>query len=164
MNNEIKDITVLEKVNFKKLKILYLPHNRISDITILEKVNFNELEILNLYNNIISDITPLENVNFKELKKLNLSFNEIYDTFFHPLHVPGKNEGRRYLVKNYREKKNEGWYIDIFRGRAGNEKKSFSDINVFEKVNFHKLEKLYLIHNEISDVGVLEKANFNVLK
>ena len=38
--NKISDIQILEKVNFKELKELYLSNNKISDINILEKVNF----------------------------------------------------------------------------------------------------------------------------
>ena len=37
---KISDINILEKVNFKNLKILDLNHNQISDINILEKVDF----------------------------------------------------------------------------------------------------------------------------
>ena len=36
----ISDINVLEKVNFKELKELYLSKNNVSDIKVLEKVKF----------------------------------------------------------------------------------------------------------------------------
>ena len=52
--------------------------NEISDINILEKVNFKKLNKLDLSWNKISDIKILEKVNFKELKELNLRFNKIY--------------------------------------------------------------------------------------
>ena len=55
--NNISDINILEKVNFKELKELYLGHNNfISDIKILEKVKFEKLEVLSLSENEISDI------------------------------------------------------------------------------------------------------------
>ena len=54
-NNEISDINVLEKVNFKELKELYLSYNKISDISVLEKVNFKELKELDLSGNEISE-------------------------------------------------------------------------------------------------------------
>ena len=44
-HNEISDINILVKVNFKKLKELDLNYNEISDINILEKVNLTELKI-----------------------------------------------------------------------------------------------------------------------
>ena len=39
-----------------------------------------------------------------------------------------------------------------------------SNINILEKVKFHKLKTLYLIHNHISDISVLEKGNFKELR
>ena len=95
---KISDIKVLEKVDFKELKELYLSgnkisdikvfdfkelekldlsNNKISDIKILEKVDFKELKVLDLWQNNISDITVLKKANFKELEKLNLSGNNI---------------------------------------------------------------------------------------
>ena len=47
---------MLEKVNFKELKELYLSFNKITDINVLEKVNFKELKELDLSENKISDI------------------------------------------------------------------------------------------------------------
>ena len=58
----ISNIDILEKVNFKELKILKLNDNNISNIKILEKVNFTLLEILNLGNNGISN-----NINILEM-------------------------------------------------------------------------------------------------
>ena len=40
--NKISDINILEKVNFKELKILYLSNNPISNISIFNKVLFGE--------------------------------------------------------------------------------------------------------------------------
>ena len=39
----ISDIEVLENVNFKELKELYLQENKISDIGVLEKVKFEKI-------------------------------------------------------------------------------------------------------------------------
>ena len=52
----MSNIDVLEKVNFKQLKELYLRNNEISDIKVLEKANFAKLEILDLSNNEINEI------------------------------------------------------------------------------------------------------------
>ena len=54
-----------------------MSYNEISDIRILEKVNFKELNNLDLSNNEIIDIHILEKVNFKKLKKLDLCGNKI---------------------------------------------------------------------------------------
>ena len=54
--NEISNIDILENVNFKELKELYLHYNEISDIKILEKVKFEKLEDLYLDNNKIDQI------------------------------------------------------------------------------------------------------------
>ena len=64
-NNKITDISIFEKVNFKKLKELDLNDNDISDISILEKVNFKELNILNLSSNKIN-----QQINSSLIRKL----------------------------------------------------------------------------------------------
>ena len=51
--------------------------NNISDISILEKGNFKELKRLDLYGNNISNINIFEKVKFKKLEKLRLSKNKI---------------------------------------------------------------------------------------
>ena len=53
--NEISDINVLDKVNFKELNELNLRSNKISDISLFEKVNFKELDGLDLKNNLINE-------------------------------------------------------------------------------------------------------------
>ena len=72
-------IKVLENVNLKELKELYLAEIKISDIKILEEVKLDKLEILNIRCNKISDINILEKVNFEQLKELYLSYNKISD-------------------------------------------------------------------------------------
>ena len=52
--NKISNIDILEKVNFKELKELYLNYNNISDIKVLENVKFEKLEKLDLSDNKIS--------------------------------------------------------------------------------------------------------------
>ena len=79
-SNKISNINVLEKVNFKELKKLYLSYNKnIPDIKVLTKINFEKLEVLMLDSNNISNIDFLENFNFKELKELYLYTNNISD-------------------------------------------------------------------------------------
>ena len=49
--------------------------NKITNINILEKVNFKELKMVNLSFNLISDIKVI--VKFEKLTFLDISFNEI---------------------------------------------------------------------------------------
>ena len=64
--NDISDIKFLEKVKFEKLEILNLSRiENISNYYILEKVNFKELKELYLYRNNISDKKLLEKLRVK---------------------------------------------------------------------------------------------------
>ena len=47
LGNEISNIKVLKRVNFKYLKVLNFSLNQIDNINVLEKVNFKELRDLN---------------------------------------------------------------------------------------------------------------------
>ena len=71
--NKISDINVLEKVNFKQLKELNLFDNGpgLKEISVLEKVQFENLEKLNLCWNPITNIKILEKTNFYKLKDLS---------------------------------------------------------------------------------------------
>ena len=51
--------------------------NNILDLSVLEKVNFRELEVLDLVNNKISNVNAIENANFKRLNYLDISYNSI---------------------------------------------------------------------------------------
>ena len=62
--NKIDDINILENVNFKELKELYLSSNKISDIKVLEKVKFEKLEELYLSENKI-DLTKNNSIILK---------------------------------------------------------------------------------------------------
>ncbi len=135
-----KGFEILEKINFKELKELYLSGNIISDIKILEKVRFEQLEILNLGSNKISDINILEKVNFKNLKKLYLHNNNISD-----IKILKKVRFEQLEILNLDENK-------------------ISDINILEKVNFKNLKELYLDNNNISDIKILKKVRFEQLK
>ena len=75
--NQISNITIFEKLNFKKLKKLFLCNNDIFAIDVLENVNFENLEEIDLGYNKISDINILENANFPKLKILYLYGNNI---------------------------------------------------------------------------------------
>jgi len=160
-NEGLKDLSKLE---FKKLKKLYLNNNNISDIKDLEKLKFDKLELLSLDYNKISDIDALKNCNFGELKELSLKINSIADinvlekVKFDKLEkldlVNNKISDIKVLEKvNFKELK----YLNL-------KNNNISDINVLEKVKFDKLEILSLEDNNITDINILEKVNFKQLK
>jgi len=124
-SNVISEITILEKANFKKLKILDLGYNSISDISILEKIDCKGLQELYLGYNDIANINVLEKVKFPELKILNLSDNRIKD-----INILGKVNFKKL------ERLNLGY-------------NGISDISVFEKVNFEELKELNLYFTKI---------------
>ena len=142
-NEGLKDLSKLE---FKKLKKLYLNNNNISDIKDLEKLKFDKLELLSLDYNKISDIDALKNCNFGELKELSLK-NNIVILYNSISNINILDKVNFPLLK-----------ILILKFN------NIKDINVLEKVKFDKLEKLDLVNNKISDIKVLEKVNFKELK
>ena len=77
--NQISDISLLYRMNYKNLKELDFQHNNITDITVFEKVKFELLENLDLSYNKISLIDGLDKANMKKLKVLDLSNNDISD-------------------------------------------------------------------------------------
>ena len=52
-NNQISDINILEKVNFIKLRQLYLQDNHISNVNVLGTKKFENLKLLDLNKNLI---------------------------------------------------------------------------------------------------------------
>ena len=71
--NKIKDINILEKVKFMKLKKLFLNMNNICDISVLTKTNFKEMNELNLNDNEI-DKKKNEDLIQEIKKKINNFF------------------------------------------------------------------------------------------
>ena len=130
-NNEIKEISLLEKINCKNLKKLDLSNNEISNINKLEKANFNQLEELYFSFNKISDIDILEKVNFKNLKILYLNFNEISN-----INIFKKTNFKKLEILNLHNNK-------------------ISDIEVLDKVSFEQIKDLNLYNNKISNISAL---------
>ena len=139
-NNNISDITILEKIKFDNLEILDLSMNYISNINFLENDHFKNLKILNLYNNGISNIKILEKVKFEKLEELYLADNNIsrIDVLF---------------KSNFKDLK----ILDLSKNKI-------SSIDALEKVKFENLEILNLSRNKISSFNTLEKVKFKNLK
>ena len=76
-NNNLTDISGLEKLKAPNLKILDLSYNNIDNLEVFKKLDF-PLEKLNLDSNKIKDISLLEEIPiFKNLKELSIKDNEI---------------------------------------------------------------------------------------
>ena len=69
-----KGFDILSKIEFTKLKEIYLSKNKISNLKLLIQY---QLEKLDLSDNLISDINIFENDIFSELKELYLNKNKI---------------------------------------------------------------------------------------
>lgn len=79
LGSQIKDISLLAKFNFPKLRQLALTGNKIKNISPLIKFVFPELDVLYLGNNEIANLNPLKNCDFPKLKNLGLDNNKIKD-------------------------------------------------------------------------------------
>ena len=77
-NNNIKDPSILNRINFTKLKILDLSVNRITNLDFLLDMKAKYLNQLFLDNNCINDIYPIANSNFQFLKVLSLNKNNFF--------------------------------------------------------------------------------------
>ena len=79
-NNQIKDINILQKVNFANiLEELYLNNNQIKDISVFKNNIFPKLKILFLSFNIIEDISPIKSILINSCQTLSLEKNQIHD-------------------------------------------------------------------------------------
>ena len=142
-DNNISDIKVLEKAKFEQLEILNLKYNKISDINILEKVKFKKLQILNLGYNNISDINILEKVKFKEIKELYLNNNNIYN-----IEVFKKTKFIKLEISNLR----------------GNE---ILDTDLLENINFKESKEIFLFDDYLNNVNYWkpeDKQNYDIMK
>ena len=166
-------LKLLCELELKELRELNLSNNNLSDISILEKAKFEKLEKLNLLYNIDSGCNNntfynvLEKVNFKELKELKINFNdkvqdmsvlekvkfaklECLTLYWHSNLVD--NTQIKVLEKvDFKELKELDLYCPL------------NDISFLENVKFEKLEKLYLKFI-IEDLSVFSKLNFSELK
>ena len=77
LGSNIRNVSILSKCNFPKLKQLGLQNNKIKDISCIKDFNFPNLEVLYLSKNEISDISYLKDMNFPKLKMLSLDSNKI---------------------------------------------------------------------------------------
>ena len=75
-NNNIKDPSMLNRINFGCLETLDLAVNEIKDLKFLLEMKARKLKYLYLDNNLFSDINPLLCENFPKLEILSLNKND----------------------------------------------------------------------------------------
>ena len=163
-DEEISDLNILEKVNFKHLKLLRIIYNSISDISVLEKVNFRELNYLDFQSNKILNIDVLDKVKFEKLEVLCLNCNHFEDiTVLAKVNFPNLkslNLLQCWINDISPLEKSKFEKLETLNLRCNR----ISDIRVLSNCNFPSLTDLYLDQNWISDITVLERVNFKGLK
>jgi len=104
-NNDIKDPTMLSKINFNKLQTLDLTSNKIEDLTFLQNMKSENLKYLYLDNNNFNNIYPILNANFPNLEFLSLNENKFdYDNieqihgYFELKNKQPKN-GKKFIIQ-----------------------------------------------------------------
>ena len=131
MNNNISDISVLERMNLIELKELLLKNNIIEDISALGKTKLPKIEILDLNSNKISDINILSKVKFETLKELYLSKNKISDiTVFQNVKFPNLE------------------YLSL-------KENNIKNVDALSTADFSNIKGIYLNNNKISDITLL---------
>ena len=80
-NNNIFDVKILIKCNFKNLEELYLDINKIDDniLTYMKGMKFEKLKVFSLKQNYLTDYRVFEEVKvFQNLKKFDISSNRLF--------------------------------------------------------------------------------------
>lgn len=80
-NNNIFDVKILIKCNFKNLEELYLDINKIDDniLTYMKDMKFEKLKVFSLKQNYLTDYRVFEEVKvFQNLKKFDISSNRLF--------------------------------------------------------------------------------------
>lgn len=153
-SNLISKIDILENYNLSSLIAINLANNFIDNISVFSKLNLKNLILLDLSSNKIEDISVLGKINFENLQTLNLSNNIITDTSS--------------LQHNQMKKLNE---LNLSRNRISNffglvnfklliklnlesNRITDRDINALRRLEPHILKELRLAHNKISDISL----------
>ena len=78
-NNNLRDLSILSRINFNQLETLDLSVNEITNIKFLSDMKAKHLKYLYLDNNNLSSLYPLFNTNFPNLVVLTLNNNNFND-------------------------------------------------------------------------------------
>ena len=148
-NNDIKDPTMLSKINFNKLQILDLASNEIKDLSFLQNMKSENLKFLYLDNNHFNNIYPILNANFPNLEFLSLNENNFnYDNIEQ---IPGYFE-----LKNKQPKNGKQFIIQFELKKDLNKKGSISK-NQFISKNEFLCPECGQLPPEISNINVDNK-------
>ena len=125
-NNDIKDPSILNKVNFNKLQTLDLAVNEIKDLKFLLDMKAKNLKYLYLDNNEIEEIYHLLNTNLPNLEVLSLNENK-----FESEEMEKAPEYKKLEKKTIEDKTSNsfGNQITIQLEKDDNKKKNNSDGN-----------------------------------
>ena len=166
------NIKKLENLNLNNLNVLSLRNNNVNDLSSLQKYKLEELQFLDLSNNYINDkaIQILGQLNLNSLNFLNLSNNKIRDfgSFktiknFYTLKefFIGNNNFDENTFNNLEENVNFSNLQEIDLSDGVFTKKSIQIINKFE---FTNLKKLYLNNNNLESLYFLKDLKCHYLE
>ena len=128
INDNLIDISILNKLNSKDLKEINFSKNLISNIDVLKDMKFPKLNELNLNNNKITDLETFSQIDLTNIQKIDLSFNYIDDiNVFYRVNVP---------------------HLEYFNLSSNN----IREITIFGYIDsrFNCLKELYLANNPIN--------------
>ena len=166
------NIKKLENLNLNNLNILSLRNNNVNDLSSLQKYKLEELQFLDLSNNYINDkeIQILRQLNLNSLNFLNLSTNKIRDfgifkiikNFYNLKEFfIGNNNFDENTINNLEDNVNFSNLQEIDLSDGVFTKKSIQIINKFE---FTNLKKLYLNNNNLESLYFLKDLKCHYLE
>jgi len=85
-NNDIKDPSILNLINFNKLEVLDLAVNYIDNLEFLSNMKSKNLKYLYLDNNNYNDISPILNANLPKLEVLSLNEDNLDEDIMREIH------------------------------------------------------------------------------
>jgi len=85
-NNDIKDPSILNIINFNKLEVLDLAVNYIENLEFLSNMKSKNLKYLYLDNNNYNDISPILNANLPKLEVLSLNEDNLDEYIMREIH------------------------------------------------------------------------------
>jgi len=115
-NNDIKDPSMLNRINFIYLAQLDLGENKIEDLKFLQNMKSENLKELYLDNNLFNDICPILNAHFPSLKFLSLNENKLdyynleMSPEFHNLINKFNRKKERLIIQLYSKEYSEKLY------------------------------------------------------
>ena len=161
-NNNIFDVKILIKCNFKNLEELYLDINKIDDniLTYMKGMKFEKLKVFSLKQNYLTDYRVFEEVKvFQNLKKFDISSNRLQNKEFFENKIIDLNNIEELILSNGVFDENSINNISSFN--VQNLKSldlscnNLSSLTFILKSKWPNLENLILNENDISKLSDL---------